>query len=149
MEEARRENRQRRDQDRRAERADAGKLEAHAFMWENLGGSSSESSSGENSDDDGEERSREAGSTEAAAAAAVAAAATADVESLKAVVERGDSSIPSPDVLEGDGEGWPCGVCTFWNSNGKGGEGTNADPPRCGVCEAEGPRNARSPWLPA
>ncbi|CAM9654703.1 unnamed protein product [Ectocarpus sp. 12 AP-2014] len=151
MEEARRENRQRRDQDRRAERADAGKLEAHAFMWENLGGSSSESSSsGENSDDDGQEQIREAESTEAAAAEA-AAAAIAEVASLKAVVESGDSSIPSPVVPEGDGDGdgWPCGVCTFWNSNGTGGERKDADPPRCGVCEAEGPRNACSPWLPA
>ena len=42
--------------------------------------------------------------------------------------------------------GWSCEKCTFWNVIGEGGD---AEHPRCGVCEADGPRNAGSPWVSA
>ncbi len=159
LEEARRESRQKRDQDKRAERADAGKLDAHAFVWENLTGgddSSTESSSG---DDDGggggggggggDGRSNVTRQLEQPPAAPGGAkevgddAATAAAAAAAAGVDRLDES-------GGEGEGWACSACTFWNATeGSGGGDDGGGSVRCGVCEAEGPRNARSPWLSA
>lgn len=111
-------------------------------MWENLGGedSSSESSTEDNDDGDGDGNDDGVGNDD-------------DTRKEGAGPEASPVVIVGGDPERRDEEGWACESCTFWNALEVGGRGGTEDDhvqrPRCGVCEAEGPRNARSPWLSA
>lgn len=152
LEEARREGRQQRDQAKRTEREDVGKLDAHAFLWRNLGGSSSSSQSASDGDDEEQDASGLAtGGGRKKELAAEEGGSTGGIPSSPRSAEELGAREGNNESRDA-GTGWACERCTFWNELGAGAGGDGADgvdPPRCEVCEEEGPRNAASPWLRA
>lgn len=154
LDEARRESRKQRDEAKRAERADAGRRDAHAFLWENLGDSSS------SSDTDGDQA---RASSKTGSDPAKQEEADVVCSSIAGIEEGGRVSTESGVVVEqgGGGEkgeeekgestnGWACNVCTFWNVTDAVGVGGSAGGgPYCEMCDAQAPSNAGSPWLRA
>lgn len=141
LEELRRETRKQRDQAKRAERMDAGKLDSHSFMWENLGESSS--SSGEEGGDNDEE-SKDAAST--GARGDLGEGPPQPLDKAPWEIEHRDHALESERCNEQGVRGWDCGVCTFWN---EGIVDSGVGRPRCAMCDAEGPSDASSPWVTA
>lgn len=166
LEEVRREKRE---QGKRAERAKNAEQEySHDSMWGNLRESSSESD-GDDDDNDIENdidhkndhdighKKQNSVTTGAAAAGqghgkGAGQASETGGGGLSATPPGGQSAVSPPAAIETRGgalqarAGWSCESCTFWNAIEEGG---NAEHPRCAVCEAEGPRNAASPWVSA
>lgn len=135
LEEERRENRQKRDQAKRVDRADVGKLDAHAFMWETLGGDSSSESASEDEID------VEASSTE------IKRPVHTDIGENNHV-RGGVPHVLHESTNDAGKAGWSCENCTYFNELGMNEkDSSSGDLPRCEMCEAEGPRNAALPWL--
>lgn len=149
LEEERRETRRQRDQAKRAERIDTGKLDSHAFLWENLG----DPSSSESEDDGDIVRATDGIDKRADSRAGPQSASTSKGRELDGVnrvslVAQEDGHVG---VAKGIGrdkhqsaKGWACDACTFWNDVSC---EDNDERPRCSMCDAEGPKNAGSPWV--
>lgn len=109
-------------------------------MWENLVDPSS--SSGEEGND-GEE-SKDAAST--GAPENLGGGSQQFLDEATGKIERRDDALESERHDQQGVRGWVCEVCTFWNDViAEGGD----EGPRCGMCDADGPSNAGSPWVTA
>ncbi|CAM9430530.1 unnamed protein product [Sphacelaria rigidula] len=179
LEETRRETRRQRDEAKRKERVDAGKLDSHSFVWETLGDSSASSSEEDAEGEEGKEdiysgedngvAAKEQGSENAAArgvdapdersqrAVRIDAGGVSERRDARRDERRSERQLGEPQQQkqqqEGEG-GWACDVCTFLNDVAppQGNVGSSSDNGwrlRCEMCDAEGPKNAGSPWLTA
>lgn len=165
-------SRAKREQAKRAERADVGKLDAHATMWADLRDSSSAS---ETEDEEHEEHEAmvacsvgrdEGGVTNQRQKSDVdvEGRGVCDVEVKFPAISGAREPLVDEISIEGgvcaDGaqrqqrnevgnvRGWACEICTFWNdAREMGSDPDSCDAPRCEMCNGEGPKNASSPWM--